>query len=64
VVAAAQNLLMRKLGLATNMHVDMADFACYIDLFLNRQTEDQVRLIRELFNDRCMSSGETGVVGA
>jgi hypothetical protein len=57
---ADQNLLMRKLGLVTDTHVETADFARYIDLFLNGLTEDQVELIRELFKDRCMSIGERG----
>jgi hypothetical protein len=59
-VVADQNLLMRKLGLVTDTHVETADFARYIDLFLNGLTEDQVELIRELFKDRCMSIGERG----
>jgi hypothetical protein len=35
-VVAAQNILMRKLGLVTNTHVDMVDFTHYIDLFPER----------------------------
>jgi hypothetical protein len=46
---------MQKLGLATDVHVETADLTCYIDLFLNGLTEEQVELIRELLKDRGVS---------
>jgi hypothetical protein len=38
-VTATQNLLMRKLGVATDTHIESADFERYIDLFLDGLSE-------------------------
>jgi hypothetical protein len=51
VVAAAQNILMRKLGLATGTHVESEDFNRYLKAFKDGLTEEHVKLIRELFNE-------------
>jgi hypothetical protein len=50
-VAAAQNLLMRKLGLSTGVHVESEDFDRYLRAFKDGLTEEQVNLIRELFKE-------------
>jgi hypothetical protein len=50
--AAAQNVLMRKLGLATSQHVETEDFASYISLFQDGLLEEQARIIDELFVDK------------
>jgi hypothetical protein len=49
---AAQNVLMRKLGLATSQHVETEDFASYISLFQDGLSEEQARIIDELFVDK------------
>jgi hypothetical protein len=46
-----QNLLMQKLGLATGTHFESDDFARYIDLFLDGLSEEQLKLIHDLFKD-------------
>jgi hypothetical protein len=61
VVVAAQNLLMQKLELMFDVHVESADYTCYLELFLNGLTEEQVELIRDLFKDRyTVNGGATG----
>jgi hypothetical protein len=50
-VAAAQNVLMRKLGLVTGEHVESEDFDRYLNMFKGGLTEEQVNLIRELFKE-------------
>jgi hypothetical protein len=52
VVAVRQNLLMRKLGLATGVHIESDDFNSHISAFKEGLTEEHVDLIRELFKDR------------
>jgi hypothetical protein len=47
-----QNLLLRKLGLVTGTHFESDDFTRYIDLFLDGMSEEQVKLIHNLFMDR------------
>jgi hypothetical protein len=50
VVAAAQNLLMRKLGVLQNQpKIESADFDHYIKLFAEGLTEVQAQMIWELF---------------
>jgi hypothetical protein len=50
-VAATQNLLMKKLGLAKGPQHEMTDFDRYIQLFADGLSVPQVQLIRELFSD-------------
>jgi hypothetical protein len=49
--AAAQNVLMRKLGLAGSDHVESADFDHYISLFRDGLFEEQAKLIDMIFMD-------------
>jgi hypothetical protein len=56
-VVAAQNALMRKLGLATTMHIKTSDFDCYLELFNNGLLEEQARQVDELFMDSSVVSG-------
>jgi hypothetical protein len=51
-VAAAQNVIMWKLGLASNEHIETEDFSAYINLFRDGLSEDQARMIDELFMDK------------
>lgn len=48
-LAAAQNVLMRKLGLTTEGPPENEDFCKYIQVFREGLTEQQVQLIQELF---------------
>jgi hypothetical protein len=48
-VAAAQNVLMKKLGISSEPQLDAADFERYISIFENGFTDEQIMLIRELF---------------
>jgi hypothetical protein len=50
-VAATQNMLMRKLGLASSAHVetDTDNFNRYLQLFNQRLSEDQAWRIEDLF---------------
>jgi hypothetical protein len=48
-VAAAQNVLMKKLGISSEPQLDAADFERYISIFENGLTDEQIMLIRELF---------------
>jgi hypothetical protein len=50
-VIVAQNLLMRKLGLATSSSVEHQDFDRYIATFAEGLSEEQARLIEEVFLD-------------
>jgi hypothetical protein len=49
-VAAVQNLLMKKLGIARALKVEAADFECYVNMFRDGLFEEQVNLIKE----RCL----------
>jgi hypothetical protein len=60
-VVAVENLLMRKLGLTTDVHIETADYVCCLKLFLNRLTEEQVELIRDLFKDCCIVNKEATI---
>jgi hypothetical protein len=51
-VAAAQNVIMWKLGLSSNEHIETEDFSAYINLFRDGLSEDQARMIDELFMDK------------
>jgi hypothetical protein len=51
-------MLMHKLGLASDMHVESVDFARYLDLFMNGLSEEQVELIKQLFKDHCSIGNE------
>jgi hypothetical protein len=44
-VAATQNLLMKKLGLISRAKVEAADLECYMKLFAEGLLEEQVRMI-------------------
>jgi hypothetical protein len=46
-VAAAQNVIMWKLGLASNEHIETEDFSAYINLFRDGLSEDQAHMIEE-----------------
>jgi hypothetical protein len=48
-VAAAQNVLMQKLGLASSAHIETADYDRYLELFDQGLSEEQARRINELF---------------
>jgi hypothetical protein len=48
-VAAAQNVLMKMLGISSEPHLEAADFECYINIFDEGLTEAQIKLIKELF---------------
>jgi hypothetical protein len=51
VIAVAQNLLMRKLGLLPKKEMGPEDFDKYTQLFLDGLTEEQTKIINELFMD-------------
>jgi hypothetical protein len=44
-VAAAQNVLMQKLGLASSAHIETADYDRYLELFDQGLSEEQARRI-------------------
>jgi hypothetical protein len=48
-VAAAQNVLMRKLGIAKDQHIESDDFEAYLKLFMDGLSEEHVWMIKELF---------------
>jgi hypothetical protein len=49
VVAVAQNVLMRKLGIAKDQHVESDNFEAYLKLFMDGLSKEQVWMIKELF---------------
>jgi hypothetical protein len=51
-------MLMHKLGLASDMHVESVDFARYLDLFMNGLSEKQVEMIMQLFKEHCSIGNE------
>jgi hypothetical protein len=51
-VAAAQNVLMKRLGLVAEQHVESDDFNTYINLFRDGLSEEQARIIDDLFMDK------------
>jgi hypothetical protein len=48
-VAFAQNILMRKLGIATREHVESANIEWYLNMFRDWLSDEQVQMIKELF---------------
>jgi hypothetical protein len=52
VMAATQNVLMRKLGLASSIHIETNDFNRYLQLFNQGLSEDQAWHIEDLFMAR------------
>jgi hypothetical protein len=48
-VVAAQNLLMRKLGITSRSSVETRDFNCYIKTFVEGLSLEQANLIDEIF---------------
>jgi hypothetical protein len=57
-VAVAQNVLMHKLGLVGDIHVESNDFDHYLNAFKDGLTEAKVEMIRELFVNRMMAPEE------
>jgi hypothetical protein len=55
-VAATQNLLMKKLGLISRAKVEAADLERYMKLFAEGLLEEQVRMIQDLFMDHVVTS--------
>jgi hypothetical protein len=51
-VAVAQNILMKRLGLVAEQHVESDDFNTYINLFRDGLSEEQARIIDDLFMDK------------
>lgn len=51
-VVAAQNVLLRKLGLAADAPSDSEDYMEYVRMFADGLTPDQARMIDELFAQR------------
>jgi hypothetical protein len=51
-VAAAQNVLMERLGLVARQHVESDDFNTYINLFRDGMSEEQAHIIDDLFMDK------------
>ncbi|OEL29004.1 hypothetical protein BAE44_0009977 [Dichanthelium oligosanthes] len=49
-VTTAQNLLIRKMGLAADDELEPSDFDRYAQIYKDGLTEEQTRLIRELFS--------------
>jgi hypothetical protein len=48
-VAATQNVLVRKLGLASTTHIETSYFDRYLELFNHGLSEDQAHQIDEMF---------------
>jgi hypothetical protein len=48
-VVAAQNILLRKLGIAQEHHLESSHFEAYLSLFKEGLSEEQVHMIKELF---------------
>jgi hypothetical protein len=61
-IAAAQNIIMKKLGISTMQQLDAADFECCIKLFKVGLIEEQTRMIHDLFKvqDRQPSATKGG----
>jgi hypothetical protein len=62
VVADAQNVLMRKLGMVGDVHVESSDFDHYINTFKDGLTEAQVETIQELFVSHVLAPEEGDMV--
>jgi hypothetical protein len=61
VVVAAQNALMKKLGLTTGVHMESKDFNRYIELFRYGLSEGQVWMIDDLFMNKVPAQPEVWV---
>jgi hypothetical protein len=61
VVVAAQNALMKKLGLTTGVHMESKDFNRYIELFCYGLSEGQVWMIDDLFMNKVLAQPEVWV---
>jgi hypothetical protein len=61
-IAAAQNLLMHKLGLALGPHVESVDFDYYLQEFKDDLSKEQVRLIRKLFKEQASGPTDSAAV--
>jgi hypothetical protein len=59
-VAAAQNVLIQKLGLGTGPQVDSAVFEKYLNLFQEGLTKEQAKLIGDLFTAQLPASKDHG----
>jgi hypothetical protein len=63
-VATVQNVLMHKMGLATQAQVETTDFDCYFDLFKEGLFEEHVMMmIQEVFMERALVIGGRRVGG-
>jgi hypothetical protein len=51
-VAAAQNVLMKRLGMVAGEHVESEEFSRYNNLFCDGLSEDQAPMIDELVMDK------------
>jgi hypothetical protein len=56
-----QNILMRKVGLVTQTHVEMTDFDRYLNL-LKGLSEEHEKMIYELFMDHPLTLNEGELV--
>jgi hypothetical protein len=61
VVVAAQNALMKKLGLTTDVNMESKDFNQYIELFRYGLSEGQVWMIDDLFMNKVPAQPEVWV---
>lgn len=61
---AAQNVLMRKLNITQDAPPEVDEIEAYINTFRRGLTEEQVRLIDELFVDYVPAAAEAEVVDA
>jgi hypothetical protein len=60
-IATAQNALMKKLGLITGEHVESDEFNQYIKQFRDGLSEDQEKMIDELFMNKVPAQPEVEV---
>jgi hypothetical protein len=57
-VAAAQNVLMKKLGISKEPQLETVDFERYITIFEKVLIDEQIKLIRDLFMESDASLAE------
>jgi hypothetical protein len=57
-----QNILMRKVGLVTQTHVEMTDFDQYLNLLKEGLSEEHEKMIYELFMDHPLTLNEGELV--
>jgi hypothetical protein len=60
-LTTAQNVLMRKLGIFGESQLEASNFERYLKLFNEGLTEEQVKLIKELFMDRLLTTEDDAV---